>query len=47
VFRFIIEYNSLTDFGPHVIGLFLCKDFIKMIFWYVLKLGTSDIVVIS
>jgi hypothetical protein len=27
VFRFIIEYNSLTNFGPHVVGLFLCEDF--------------------
>jgi hypothetical protein len=32
MFRFIIEYNSLMDFGPHVVGLFLCKDFLKMIF---------------
>jgi hypothetical protein len=27
VFRFIIEYGSLKDFGPHVIGLFLCENF--------------------
>jgi len=27
VFRFIIEYNSLMDFGPHVVGLFLCEVF--------------------
>ncbi len=27
VFRFIIEYNSFMDFGPHVVHLFLCKDF--------------------
>ncbi len=23
VFRFIIEYSSLRDFGPYVIGLFV------------------------
>ncbi len=27
VFRFIIENSSLTNFGPPVIGLFLCEDF--------------------
>ncbi len=29
VFRFIIEYSSLMDFGPYVIiiGLFLYEDF--------------------
>jgi hypothetical protein len=28
VFRFIIEYGSLRDFGPYVIiGLFLYEDF--------------------
>ncbi len=28
VFRFIIEYSSLSDFGPEVIiGLFLYEDF--------------------
>ncbi len=28
LFRFIIEYSNLRDFGPQVIiGLFLCKDF--------------------
>jgi hypothetical protein len=27
VFRFIIEYSSLRDFGPYVIGLFLYEDF--------------------
>jgi hypothetical protein len=26
VFRFIIEYTSLTDFGPYVIKLFLYED---------------------
>jgi hypothetical protein len=43
VFKFIIKYNSLTNFGTHVVGLFLCKDFWKMIFWLVLKLGINDI----
>jgi hypothetical protein len=28
VFRFIMEYSSLRDFGPYVIiGLFLYEDF--------------------
>jgi hypothetical protein len=27
VFRFLIEYSSLRDFGPYTIGLFLYKDF--------------------
>jgi hypothetical protein len=27
VFRFIIEYSSLRDFGHYVIGLFLYEDF--------------------
>ncbi len=27
VFKFIIEYSSLRDFGPQVIGLFLYEDF--------------------
>jgi hypothetical protein len=27
VFRFIIEYKSLRDFGPWVEGLFLYEDF--------------------
>jgi hypothetical protein len=27
VFRFIIEYSSLSDFGPKVIDLFLYEDF--------------------
>jgi hypothetical protein len=27
VFRFFIEYSSLRDFGPWVIGLFLYADF--------------------
>jgi hypothetical protein len=44
VFRFIIEYSSLMDFGPYVVvGLFLYEDFWKMIFWLVLKLEISCI----
>ncbi len=27
VFRFLIEYSSLMDFGPYLIGLFLYEDF--------------------
>jgi len=27
VLRFIIEYSSLRDFGPYIIGLFLYEDF--------------------
>ncbi len=27
VFRFIIEYSSLRDFGTWIIGLFLDEDF--------------------
>jgi hypothetical protein len=27
MFRFIIEYSSLMDFAPLVIGLFLYEDF--------------------
>jgi hypothetical protein len=43
VFKFIIEYSSLMDFGPLVmIGLFLYEDFWKMpFFWLVLKLEIS------
>jgi hypothetical protein len=43
VFRFIIEYSSLRDFGPSVIiiGLFLYEDFWKIIFCLVLKLEIS------
>jgi hypothetical protein len=41
VFRFIIEYSSLRDFGPYVVGLFWYKDIWKMIFLLVLKLGIS------
>jgi hypothetical protein len=47
VFRFIVEYTSLMDFGPLVIGLFLYEDFWKMIFWLVLKLEISYRVIIS
>jgi hypothetical protein len=47
VFRFIIEYSSLMDFGPQVVGLFLYEDFQKMIFWLVLKLEISYRVTIS
>jgi len=46
VFRFIIMYSNLINFGPRVIGLILYKDFFKMIFWLVLKLGISDRIVI-
>jgi hypothetical protein len=41
VLRFIIEYSSLRDFVPYVIGLFLYEDFWKMIFWLVLELEIS------
>ncbi len=27
VFRFIIEYSGLMEFGPYVVGLFLSEDF--------------------
>jgi hypothetical protein len=40
VFKFMVEYSSLWDFGPYVvtiIGLFLYEDFLKMIFWLVSK----------
>jgi hypothetical protein len=48
VFRFIIEYSSLRDFGPQVIiGLFLYEDFWKMIFWLVLKLEITYRVIIT
>jgi hypothetical protein len=50
VFRFIIEYSSLMDFGPFmviIIGLFLYEDFGKTIFWLVLKLQISYRVMIS
>ncbi len=32
LFRFILEYSSLRDFGPWVICLFLYEDFWKIIF---------------
>ncbi len=42
MFRFIIEYSSLRDFGLYIIGLFfLYEDFCKMMFWLVLKLEIS------
>jgi len=41
VLIFIIEYSSLRDFGPQVVGLFLYEDFWNMIFWLVLKLENS------
>ncbi len=47
VFRFIIEYTSLMDFGPYVVGLFLYVNFQKMIFWLLLKLEISYKVMIS
>jgi len=49
VFRFIIEYSSLRNFGPKVIiiCLFLYEDFWKMIFLFVLKLEISYRVIIS
>jgi hypothetical protein len=47
VFRFIIEYSSLTDFGLYLIGLFFYEDFWKMIFWLVLKPEISYRVIIA
>ncbi len=47
MFRFIIEYSSLRDFGPYVVGLFLYEDFQKMVFWFVLKFEISYRVMIS
>ncbi len=47
LFRFIIEYSSLRDFGPYVMGLSFYEDFWKMIFWLVLKLEISYRVIIS
>jgi len=48
VFRFIMEYSSLMDFGPQVIiGRFLYEEFWKMIFWVVLKLEINYRVIIS
>jgi hypothetical protein len=32
VFRFIIKYGNVREFGPCIIGLFLYEDFWKMIF---------------
>ncbi len=42
VFRFIIEYNNLMDFGAYVIGLFLYED-LKTTFWLVLKLEIIEL----
>ncbi len=47
MFRFIIKYSSLMDFGPHVVGQLLYMEFFKMIFWLVLKLEINDKVMIS
>ncbi len=47
MFRFIIEYNRLRDFGPYVVGLFLHEDFLKMIFFLVLKLEFNSTIIIS
>jgi hypothetical protein len=47
MFRFITVYNSLRDFGPLVIGLFLYEDFWKMIFWLVMELDINYKVMIS
>ncbi len=47
VLRFIVEYNSLRDFGPLLVGQFWYKDLWKMIFWLVLKLEICCRVMIS
>ncbi len=51
VFRFIIGYSSLRDFGPYlviiIIGLFLYEDFLKMIIWLVWKLDISYRVIVT
>ncbi len=47
VFRFIMEYTSLRDFGPYVIYLFLYEDLENMIFWLVLKLEIHYKITIS
>jgi hypothetical protein len=46
VFRFIIQYSSLMDLGPSIIGLLLFEDFGTMIFWLMLKLEISYRVII-
>ncbi len=46
VYRFIIEYSSLRDFDPKVIGLFLYEDFRKILFWLGLKLEKTHRVII-
>ncbi len=49
MFRFIIVFIiTLKDFGPWVIiGLFFYEDFLKIIFWLVLKLEINNRVMIS
>ncbi len=47
VFGFIIEYSSLMDFGPYVIGLFYMRIFCEMISCLVLKLEINYRVIIS
>jgi len=47
VLGFIIEYSSLRDFGPQVVGLFLYEDFWKMTFWLLVELEISYRVMIS
>jgi hypothetical protein len=39
VFIFIIKYNSLMDFGPHVVGLFSYEDFERWYFGLCWSLG--------
>ncbi len=42
MFRFIIQYNNLMDFGAYVIGVFLYED-LKTIFLIVLKLEIIEL----
>ncbi len=37
----IILYSSLRDFSSLAIGHFLYEDYLKMVFWLVLKLEIS------
>jgi hypothetical protein len=46
MFRFIVEYNHLRDFGSYVIGIFLYEDFLKDEFWIVLKIEINYKVII-
>ncbi len=43
MFRFIIKYSSLRDFGPYIIiiGIFNMRIFKKIIFCLLLKLEIS------